>query len=64
MNTCIKSELMFYFVWDDVIVIKSNNYDDVLEEATLYFNKYGPKHNYYLYTVTKHDLKDFIKIKE
>lgn len=28
------------------------------------YNNHGPNHEYYLYTVNKHDFKDFIKIKE
>ena len=64
MNTDIKIELEFYFVWDDMIVLKTKSYRDVLTLAIEYFNKYGENHNYNLYTVNKHDLKDFIKIKE
>lgn len=64
MNTDIKIELEFYFVWDDMIVLKTKSCQDVLTLAIEYFNKYGENHNYNLYTVNKHDLKDFIKIKE
>lgn len=64
MNKGIKTELEFYFVWDGMIVIKTKSYQDVLTLAIKYYNKHGPKHEYYLYTVNKHDLKDFIKIKE
>lgn len=64
MNTDIKIELEFYFVWDGMIVLKTKSYQDVLTLAIEYFNKYGENHNYNLYTVNKHDLKDFIKIKE
>lgn len=64
MNTDIKIELEFYFVWDDMIVLKTKSYQDVLTLAIEYFNKYGENHNYNLYAVNKHDLKDFIKIKE
>ncbi|UVY45534.1 MAG: hypothetical protein [Bacteriophage sp.] len=64
MNTDIKIELEFYFVWDDMIVLKTKSYQDVLILAIEYFNKYGENHNYNLYIVNKHDLKDFIKIKE
>lgn len=64
MNTHSKSELMFYFVWDDMIVIKSNNYYDVLEEATLYFNEFGEKHTYNLYSVNKYDFKEMLNLKE
>ena len=47
-----------------MIVLKTKSYQDVLTLAIEYFNKYGENHNYNLYTVNKHDLKDFIKIKE
>lgn len=63
MNTDIKIELEFYFVWDDMIVLKTKSYQDVLILAIKYYNKYGANHDYYLYIVNKHEFKDFIKIK-
>lgn len=42
----------------------NTDYKIVCDVYIKYYNKYGPHHDYYLYTVSKHDLKDFIKIKE
>ena len=64
MNKEIKIELEFYFVWDDMIVLKTKSYHDVLTIAIEYYNKYGKDHIYNLYTVNKYDFKEFIKIKE
>ena len=64
MNTDIKIELEFYFVWDDMIVLKTKSYQDVLTLAIEYFNKYGEDHNYNLYTVNKYDLKGLLNLKE
>lgn len=64
MNTDIKIELVFYFTFDSLIVVRSTDYRIVCDEYIKYYNKYGPRHEYYLYTVNKHNLKDFIKIKE
>lgn len=54
MNTYIKIELEFYFTFDDLIIAHSTDYKIIWDEYI----------KYYLYTVNKHDLKDFIKIKE
>lgn len=64
MNTDIKIEFEFYFTFDGLIIIHSKYYKMVVDEYIKYYNKYGANHDYYLYTVNKHDLKDFIKIKE
>lgn len=64
MNTHIKIELEFYFAFDGLIIARSTDYKIILYTYIKYYNKYGSKHEYYLYTVNKHDLKDFIKIKE
>lgn len=63
MNKDIKIEFEFYFTFDDVVVLHSTDCRIVLYEYIKYYNKYGPNHEYYLYSVNKHDLKDFIKIK-
>lgn len=63
MNKDIKIELEFYFTFDDLVVLHSTDYRIVWDAYIKYYNKYGPKHEYYLYTVNKHDLKDFIKLK-
>lgn len=64
MNKEIKIELEFYFVWNDIIVLKTKSYHDVLVIAIEYFNKYGEDHNYNLYTVNKYDLKEMLILKE
>lgn len=64
MNTDIKIELEFYFEFDGLIIERSTDYKIIWDTYIKYYNKYGSKHEYYLYTVDKHDFKDFIKIKE
>lgn len=64
MNTDIKIELEFYFVFDDLIIARSTDYKIIWDAYIKHYNKYGKKHEYYLYAVNKHDLKDFIKLKE
>ena len=54
----------FYFTFDGLIVIHSTDYKIVQDVYNKYYEKYGDEHEYYLYTVDKHDLKEFIKIKE
>lgn len=61
MNTDIKIELEFYFTFDGLIIIHSTDYKTVLYVCIKYYNEYGSKHEYYLYAVSKHALKDFIK---
>ena len=61
MNTDINIELEFYFTFDGLITARSTDYKIILDECIKYYNKYGSKHEYYLYAVNKHDLKDFIK---
>lgn len=50
-------------MFDGLIVLHSTDYRIVWDEYIKYYSKYGANHEYYLYTVNKHDLKDFIKIK-
>lgn len=64
MNTDIKIELEFYFTFDGLIVAHSTDYKIIWDAYIKHYNKYGLKHEYYLYAVNKHDLKDFIKLKE
>lgn len=63
MDKDIKIELEFYFTFDNLIVLHSTDYRIVWDEYIKYYSKYGANHDYYLYIVNKHDLKDFIKIK-
>ena len=64
MDKDIKIELEFYFMFDGLIISHSTDYKIIWDTYIKYYNKNGPEHEYYLYTVNKHDLKDFIKIKE
>lgn len=61
MNKDIKVEGMFYFVWDGMVILKSYVWNDVLEKAAGYYNKYGKEHTYDLYTVNRYDYKDMKK---
>lgn len=63
MDKDIKIELEFYFTFDGLIVVHSKDYRIVWNVYIKYYNKYGANHDYYLYTVNKHDIKDFYKTK-
>lgn len=54
-------KLEFYFVYDGMIILKSDEYDNVLNKAIEYFNKYGEQHVYDLYSVNKCSFKDLFK---
>lgn len=47
----------FYFTFDDLIVIHNTDYKIVQDVYNNYYEKYGDKHEYYLYTVCKYNLK-------
>ena len=47
----------FYFTFDGLIVVHSTDYEIVKDVYNKYYEKYGDKHEYYLYTVGKYDLK-------
>lgn len=64
MDKHIKIELEFYFTFDGLIVLHSTDYRIVWNEYIKYYSKYGANHDYYLCTVNKQNLKDFIKLKE
>mgnify|MGYP004456065205 FL=1 len=51
----------FYFTFDDLIVVHSTDYKIVWDEYIKYYEIYGSKHTYNLYTVGKYNLKDFKK---
>lgn len=57
MNTGIKIELEFYFTFDGLIVIHNVDCKIVQDVYNNYYEKYGDKHKYYLYTVCKYDIK-------
>lgn len=47
----------FYFTFDGLIVTHNTDYKIVQDVYNKYFEKYGYKHEYYLYTVGKYNLK-------
>ena len=55
VDTLINIE--FYFTFDGLIVVHSTDYKIVQNVYNKYYEKYGDKHEYYLYTVGKYDLK-------
>lgn len=53
--------LEFYFVYDDMIILKSNEYDEALDKAIEYYKENGEQHEYDLYSVNKYSFKDLFK---
>ena len=49
--------LEFYFTFDDLIVVHDTDYKIVQDVYNKYYDIYGDKHTYYLYTVGKYNLK-------
>ena len=47
----------FYFTFDGLIVVHNTDYNIVKDVYNKYYEKYSDKHEYYLYTVCKYDLK-------
>lgn len=64
MSKEVKVEGLFYFVFDDMIILGSYVWDDVIEKANDYYIKYGKGHTYNLYIVNRYDYKDLEKNKE
>lgn len=56
-----KIELEFYFIYDGMIILKSDEYDDALNKAIDYYRENGDNHEYYLYSVNKYSFKDLFK---
>lgn len=56
-----KIKLEFYFVYDGMIILKSDEYDDVLNKAIEYYNENGEQHEYELYSVNKYSFKYLFK---
>lgn len=52
-----KIKLEFYFTFDGLIVIHNVGCKIVQDVYNNYYEKYGDKHKYYLYTVCKYDIK-------
>lgn len=53
--------LEFYFVYDDMIILKSDEYDEALNKAIEYYKENGEQHEYDLYSVNKYSFKDLFK---
>ena len=53
--------LEFYFVYDDMIILKSNEYDEAWNKAIEYYKENGEQHEYDLYSVNKYSFKDLFK---
>lgn len=51
------TDIEFYFTFDGLIVIHSTDYKIVQDVYNKYYEEYGDKHKYYLYTVGKYKLK-------
>lgn len=47
----------FYFTFDGLIVVHNTDYKIVQDVYNKHYEKYGDKHEYYLYIVCKYDLK-------
>lgn len=56
-----KIKLEFYFVYDGMIILKSDEYDVVLNKVIEYFKENGEEHEYDLYSVNKYPFKDLFK---
>ena len=54
-------KLEFYFVFDGIIILKSDEYDEVLNKAIEYFRENGEQHEYDLYSVNKYPFKYLFK---
>lgn len=56
-----KIRLEFYFVYDGMIILKSDEYDEALNKAIEYYRENGEQHEYDLYSVNKYSFKDLFK---
>lgn len=56
-----KIRLEFYFVYDGMVILKSDEYDDVLNKTIEYYKENGDNHEYDLYSVNKYSFKDLFK---
>lgn len=54
-------KLEFYFVYDGMIILKSDEYDEALNKAIEYYRENGEQHEYDLYSVNKYSFKDLFK---
>lgn len=56
-----KIKLEFYFVYDGLIILKSDEYGEALNKAIEYYKENGEQHEYDLYYVNKYSFKDLLK---
>lgn len=56
-----KIKLEFYLVYDGLIILKSDEYDEALNKAIEYYKENGEQHEYDLYSVNKYSFKDLFK---
>lgn len=56
-----KIRLEFYFVYDGMIILKSDEHDEALNKAIEYYKENGEQHEYDLYSVNKYSFKDLFK---
>lgn len=56
-----KIRLEFYFVYDGMIILKSDEYDEALNKSIEYYKENGEQHEYDLYSVNKYSFKDLFK---
>ena len=61
VKTMEQIKLEFYFVYDGMIILKSNEYDEALNKAIEYYRENGEQHEYDLYSVNKYSFKDLFK---
>ncbi len=54
-------KLEFYFIYDGMIILKSDKYDVALNKAIEYYKENGEQHEYDLYSVNKYSFKDLFK---
>lgn len=59
----IKSKMKYYFTFNGLIVLDSDSYETILNEFYKYYNKYGDKYEYSIYTVVKYNAIELSKIK-
>lgn len=60
----IKSKMKYYFTFNGLIILESDDYETILNLFNKYYGKYGDTHKYNIYTVVKYDAKELYKLKE
>ena len=59
----IKSKMEYYFTFNGLIVLNTDSYETILKEFHKYYNKYGDKYEYSIYTVVKYNAIELSKLK-